>query len=198
MSVTSSFDTSEPELYEHLKSCVVGEVRIFVDRNGLPSIGFVAMKREQDAIAVIEKLNGTALSSTAARSPSRSRTGSEGYAMEDDSPLITPDALLPSQFADLQRSSNGPDAPIKRLMREMLELALRDATGVARSPQPERRNKKWEAQRLRSSGEHAASAIDWIFDDSDGGVFSFVNVCDELGIDGEALRARVRAEKQAA
>ncbi len=39
--------------------------------------------------------------------------------MEDDSPLITPDALLPSQFADLHRSSNGPDAPIKRLMREM-------------------------------------------------------------------------------
>ena len=153
------------------------------------------MKRE---IAVIEKLNGTALSSTAARSPSRSRTGSEGCAMEDDSPLLTPDALLPSQFADLHRSSNGPDAPIKRLMREMLELALRDATGVGRSPQPERRNKKWEAQRLRRSGEQAASAIDWIFDDSDGGVFSFVNVCDELGIDGEALRTRVRAEKQAA
>ena len=95
------FDTSEPELYEHFKSCVVSEVRIVVDRNGLTSIGFVTMKREQDAIVAIEKLNGTALSSTAARSPSRSRTGGEGYAMEDDSPLITPDALLLSQFADL-------------------------------------------------------------------------------------------------
>jgi RNA recognition motif-containing protein len=37
------------------------EVSIRRDRNGLPSIGFVTMKREQDARAAIEKLNGASL-----------------------------------------------------------------------------------------------------------------------------------------
>jgi hypothetical protein len=43
--------------------------------------------------------------------------------------------------------------------------------------------------------------LGWMFDASADSVFSFQNVCDVLGIDGEALRARVRersSDKRAA
>ncbi len=44
----------------------------------------------------------------------------------------------------------------------------------------------------------AASAIGWMFDDGGDGPFSFNNVCETLGIDGQALRARVGGNGSAA
>ena len=78
-------------------------------------------------------------------------------------------------------------------MRGLLEISLYDAHGSARA-QPARRVKKHEAQRRAIANERQRSAIAWIFDDADDAVFAFVNVCEMLGIDGVALRARVRRQ----
>ncbi|HKN62539.1 MAG TPA: hypothetical protein VJW93_15260 [Candidatus Acidoferrales bacterium] len=109
--------------------------------------------------------------------------------------LLTPDAFLPSQWRDLH--GNGDD-PIKNLMRAMLEVSLRDATGVRRAAKGRRRTRTRSVAMLvraevrRSQGEAALrrDALAWIFGGGDG-PFSFVNVCETLGIDAERLRARV-------
>jgi len=81
-------------------------------------------------------------------------------------------------------------------MLAVLEISLRDATG-ARSSANVRRWKlsprarvRADAQHARRANAHAASAIDWIFDDIDDGAFAFLNVCETLGVDAERLRAR--------
>ncbi len=127
--------------------------------------------------------------------------------MEESASLFSPDYLRPSQFRDLlYRSANGDDAPIRRLMLAILEVSLRDATGVAKSRTKRLKGNPsaelWQWRRVAASKNqrHAAEALDWIFDDGAEGVFSFVNVCDVLGIDSGRLRARVRArlaEKEA-
>ncbi len=122
--------------------------------------------------------------------------------MEDDSPLITPDTFLPSQWRDIHVSDNGgPNAHIKRLMRAVLEEALRDATDSRRQQHCSlQRKKKWEVSRSRRAKGRAADASAWTFDDDDG-VFSFLGICEVLKIDPASLRARVRerlVEEQAA
>ena len=70
------------------------------------------------------------------------------------------------------------------------------AASSQRALAPEHRNDLASARRAvfekRRKRRRAAETSAWVFDDSADGVFSFQNVCDVLGIDGEALRARVR------
>jgi len=129
--------------------------------------------------------------------------------MIDDSPLLSPDTLLPSQFADLHRSASGKDAPIKSLLLAILEISLRDATGQHSTKGRGRRRKykstasQRERAAMKQSGRASALRRDaraWIFGDGDG-PFSFRSCCETLEIDGEKLRERIRgrtAEKRAA
>jgi hypothetical protein len=121
--------------------------------------------------------------------------------VEDFSPLM-PDLLVPSQWCDLHRS-NGPDEPIKKLMREMLRDALWDALGA--HPEQHKQRRAYEqrcpemalrraALKKRRARRRAVEALGWLFDDRDDGVFAFVSVCNVLGIDCESLRARVREQ----
>ena len=125
--------------------------------------------------------------------------------MIDDSPLLSPDTLLPSQFADLHRSANGKDAPIKSLLLAILEISRRDATGQpsTKSRGRRRKYKSTAFQRERAAAKHSQSASAlrrdaraWIFGDGDG-PFSFRTCCETLEIDGERLRERL-AERRAA
>jgi hypothetical protein len=116
-------------------------------------------------------------------------------------PLLTPDVLTTSQWRDIYRSTNGPDAGIKHLMFALLEISLRDATGTRYSRNAHRRfnlppklRARYDRQRNQLATEQSRDALGWIFDDDSEGVFSFVNVCDVLGIDGERLRARIRGQ----
>jgi hypothetical protein len=125
--------------------------------------------------------------------------------VEESGSLFSPDYLRPSQFADLQRA--GPDG-IRRLMLAILEISLRDATGV-QSPIIGRK-RRWnaltspqararaDAQRSSLARQRRRDARAWIFGDGDG-PFSFRTCCETLEIDGEKLRERIRgrsAEKR--
>src|SRR5208282_3953470 len=101
--------------------------------------------------------------------------------------LFAPDVLTPSQFADLRRSVNGDDAPIKRLMLAVLDLTLRDATKAPSTPRAKKRWATLYAQHARCARERAAEAQAWIFDDGGDGPFSFRTCCETLEIDGERL-----------
>jgi hypothetical protein len=79
------------------------------------------------------------------------------------------------------------------------------AASSQRALAAEQRNDLAAARRavfdMRRKRRRAVEVAEWLFDDSADGVFPFQNVCEVLGIDGEALRARMReraAEKQAA
>ncbi len=121
--------------------------------------------------------------------------------------FIANDAIMPSQWCDAHRAGNDP---IKNLMFAILELSLRDVTGVA-SPMSGRK-RRWnaltsprararaDAQRSSLARERAADARRWVFS-NDGGLFSFRMCCETLEIDGEKLRERIRvhsAERRAA
>lgn len=121
--------------------------------------------------------------------------------------LFIPDAFTPSQFADTRRSSHGSaDEGVKNLLRALLEDALRKATGVranrervcyheARYPEfALRKARLRKAQSLRLQRE----AIEWIFSDSDNGVFAFINICAALELDASALRSQTRRALESA
>jgi len=124
--------------------------------------------------------------------------------VEESGSLFSPDFLTPSQWHDLRRA--GPDG-IRRLMFAIVEISLRDATGV--QSQMSGRKRRWnaltsprararaDAQRSSRARERAADARAWIFNESADGPFSFRTCCETLEIDGEKVRARVR-ERQAA
>jgi hypothetical protein len=114
--------------------------------------------------------------------------------MEDGASLFRPDYFRPSQWRDLHTSG---DDPVQNLLLAVLEQALRDLIGVGKISVRRRQYKSTAFQRERAATKHSqrASALrrdarEWIFGGGDG-PFSFVNVCDTLGIDGEALRVRV-------
>jgi|SRR5208282_225637 len=115
--------------------------------------------------------------------------------------LLTPDWFSPQQWRDLHRAG---DDPVKNLMRALLEVSLRDATGVRRVKAVRRRARRSplllareNAKRSRQARKDAQEALAWIFGGGDG-PFSFVNVCETLGIDAERLRARIRGDGGAA
>ncbi len=119
--------------------------------------------------------------------------------------FIANDAILPSQWCDAHRAGGDP---IKNLMFAILELSLRDATGVASPMSGRKRRKKYkstafqrERAAMKQSGRASALRRDaraWIFGDADG-PFNFRTCCETLEIDGEKLRERIRgrsAEKR--
>lgn len=91
-------------------------------------------------------------------------------------PLWEPVAFLPCQMADRSGRAHCPEL---RLVAAMLEDALqcvcRNATQVCG---PRRRE--------------FLEACDWLWDDSHDWPFTFVNVCDLLGLEGAAVRQCVR------
>jgi len=126
--------------------------------------------------------------------------------MEDGGSLFSPDYLRPSQWRDLHSSDNGSNAGVKRLMLALLEISLRDATGVRRTKSHSQRRRKFvrppstracdRVMRAQGARAQAADALAWVFDDGGDGPFAFVHVCETLGIDGEKLRERL-IEKRA-
>lgn len=93
-------------------------------------------------------------------------------------------------------------------MLGLLEISLRDALGARRTKSPSQRRRKFvrppstraceRVERAKGARALRREAIDWIFDESaDGLPFSFVTVCETLGVDSEKLRERL-IEKRAA
>lgn len=113
----------------------------------------------------------------------------EGHVLGDD-------CFTPSQWFDLRR---GGDDPIQNLLLAVLEVALRDATGV--NPRSRRKRRpiqaRWRAQHSRKAQDRAADATDWIFDDEADGVMAFRSICSACEIDPDALRERIRGRRAA-
>ncbi len=111
---------------------------------------------------------------------------------------------MPSQWRDLHRRDDG-DTGIKRLMLALLSDAIREIldtrTRWSRQRKQQRPASRTTLRRSlcfrRITRRRRTEALAWVLDNCGDGVFSFVNVCDTLGIDSEALRAGVR-ERQAA
>jgi len=109
--------------------------------------------------------------------------------------FFSPAYVRPSQWRDQHR--NGDD-PIKNLFRALLEISLRDATGVRRAAKGRRRTRsrsaailaRAEVRRSQCAAALRRDALGWIFDESADGPFSFQNVCDVLEIDAERGCAR--------
>jgi len=119
--------------------------------------------------------------------------------VEDGASLFRPDYFRPSQWRDLHRRS---DDPIRNLLRAVLEISLRDATGVRRVRGIRRRTRscsaavlvRAEAKRSRQVTALRRDALAWIFCDG-GGVFSFRSVCETLEISADKLRECVNAKR---
>lgn len=88
--------------------------------------------------------------------------------------LFEPDVLLPAQYFEKNKKKTGA-MPEKTLMLAILEDAVCCFQKYLLASD----------KRGRSLFKEAES---WIFDDDDRGVFSYRNVCDVLGIDGDYLR----------
>lgn len=88
--------------------------------------------------------------------------------------------ILPSQFYE-RASRNDVSAPIRRLMLAVLTDALDCLNGFAIDA-------RGSARRLE-----ARRAAQWIEQDGDLYLFSFNSVCETLGIDPDALRAKLRS-----
>jgi hypothetical protein len=89
--------------------------------------------------------------------------------------------ILPSQFYDSRSAAADSIAPIKRLMLAVLQDALECLRGRGTGVR--------NANARRSALEAAA----WIEDANDHDLFSFVSVCDALGVESSAAREAIRA-----
>lgn len=90
--------------------------------------------------------------------------------------LFEPDTLAQAQFFDAAKRTH-PAAPERRLMAAVLEDAVATLTTDQRRCSRRQRREFDETMR-------------WVVDRSDKGwVFSFINVCDSLGLDPAFLRA---------
>ena len=88
--------------------------------------------------------------------------------------VFVPDLLTPKQYFDSKRRDSGDD-PIKRLMMAVLQDAIRCYQDGEKSGSALKREKFVEVK-------------DWIFDEISKGPFSFVVVCEVLGLVPEYLR----------
>ncbi len=87
-------------------------------------------------------------------------------------------------------------------MLAILDVSLRDMTGVRRTKLPPQRRRTFvrppstraceRVERAKGARALRREALAWVFDDGGDGPFVFVNVCETLGVDSERLRARVR------
>ena len=98
--------------------------------------------------------------------------------------LFQPDTLLPSQFFDRVRRRTEHDGE-RRLMIAVLE----DAIHVYRTQVGAREGRGLELFR---------DAEEWIENDDRTWMFSFLNLCDILDLDGEYIRRGLHALKQRA
>jgi hypothetical protein len=89
--------------------------------------------------------------------------------------LFLPDVLTPAQYFDSIRRDSA-DVPLKRLMMAVLQDAIRCFQSNA-------------GNRSRSKEQCFREVREWIFHAPGEGPFSFVSVCDALGIVPEYLRA---------
>jgi len=112
-----------------------------------------------------------------------------------DSATLAPDVLVPSQWRDLHRNHEAP--PLQRLQFAVLEDGLRCAGVIGRRTYPPRKrvtptSTASATDRLRKVGIQQRESIAWMLaDDSACGPFSFIALCDALGIDAARLRALV-------
>jgi hypothetical protein len=88
--------------------------------------------------------------------------------------LFQPDILLPAQYFETMKRKF-ETIPEKTLMRAVLEDAIWCFQKYILVPDKTRRSLFKEAE-------------SWIFEDDNIWVFSYKNVCDALGIDGDYLR----------
>lgn len=106
-------------------------------------------------------------------------------AMDERYPaMFQPDTLLPSQYFDRFRRRSQLQGE-RRLMLAVLE----DAVDMYR---------KHVAARDGRNQQLFLDAEEWIDDDDRTWVFSFLNLCDVLDLDGEYLRRGLRALKERA
>lgn len=90
---------------------------------------------------------------------------------------LAPDAVVPAQWRDLNRRGDDPEIiSVKRLMQAVLHDAFRSCC---------------RARGTRTGTRARDEARDWIFADDHDGPFSFVTICDTLGIDHRAIRRAV-------
>jgi hypothetical protein len=101
--------------------------------------------------------------------------------------IISTDTLMASQFNDMRRRTSGAgDEGIMRLWVAVLEDGIRCFLGDG-VPAPDGNGASWPSRRSRLQNE----AREWIFESDDGGPFSFIGLCEALGIGGDYLRERL-------
>jgi hypothetical protein len=107
----------------------------------------------------------------------RFRKGAHLKGDGDDAEALFPlDAILPSQYYD-RRLSSIRDEGVHSLLAAILEDAVRTFQSICSAKTLTRRSQ---------IAMHEAEL--WIFDNSDSRPLSYVNVCDGLGLNPDALR----------
>jgi hypothetical protein len=104
----------------------------------------------------------------------------------DASDVLTPDAVLPSQFSALRKRT--PDEPERRLLFAVLDDAIRTWTG--RGVYNGVHGRSWWLTQ-------AKEAEAWLFLDDSGAAVSVEWTCEVLGIDLGWLRKGLRAMQDA-
>jgi hypothetical protein len=106
-------------------------------------------------------------------------------AMDRLANIFASDVVLACQFNDIRRSKVG-DEGILKLWVAVLEDGIRCFLGNPLMPtengQADPRSRRWRLQQ---------EAREWIFESDDGGPFSFIGLCEALGIDAGYLRERL-------
>ena len=101
------------------------------------------------------------------------------YDVRSAAQVLPPEVLLPEQFHALwsyeKRTASGQHA----LMRAVLQDALNCCLYLRVGPR---------GRRLAREAEH------WFFSNDDHWPFSFVNICEALGLHADAVRARLRRQ----
>jgi hypothetical protein len=96
--------------------------------------------------------------------------------------IFVPDVLTPGQYYDGIRADKGCARPIKRLMRAVLEDAVRCYLTYANS-------------RSRAQCRLFVEAEGWLMDRKADGAFAFETICETLGIDPNCLREGLRQSR---
>lgn len=114
-------------------------------------------------------------------------TGTTSILAREFGALFINDALMPSQYAAMHRREEMPE-PERNLRRAILHDAvdlLHKYAEHARRDLPEERETKWRHEYVE--------ARRWMDADDRGQPFSFVLVCEALGLDADAIRSRMLA-----
>lgn len=107
------------------------------------------------------------------------RSGVPGMWVGISDDVLAPEVLLPGQFQDVWHHS-GAVAPERMLAMAVLSEALHDLTRYRFAKRRRMQRLYWEA-------------YEWVTAADRNWPFSFVNLCDSLGLTVEAVRAQVLA-----